>query len=60
MFDINDVQKQAEAEIAKEAADKAKGKIKDHLKRIASAKAVVANLEREYQVLLAEIGSDGE
>lgn len=58
MFDVSAAQKQAQEELAKEASDKAKGKIKEHLKKIASAKAIVANLEREYEVILKEIGSE--
>lgn len=58
MFDIKAVQKEAEAEIAKEQSSKAKDSIKAHLKKIAASKAVTANLEREYEVLLATIGAD--
>lgn len=58
MFDVKKIQAEAEKEISEAQAVAAKGKIKDHLKRIAAARAVVANLERDYQVLLAEIGSD--
>jgi len=57
MFDVTKAQKEAEAEIAEEALKAAKGKIKDHLKRLAAARAVVTNLEREYEVLLREIGN---
>ncbi len=56
MFDVKAVQKEAEEEVAAEQADAARGKIKGKLKDIAQAKAIVRNLEREYEVLLAEIG----
>lgn len=59
MFDVKAVQAEAEKELAKEQSEAAKGKIKTKLKQIASSRAVTANLEREYEVLLAEIGSDG-
>jgi len=58
MFDIKSVQAEAEKEIREEAAREAKTKIKDKLQQIAKAKAVVTNLEREYEVLLASIGAD--
>lgn len=58
MFDIKAVEAEARIEIQEERAKAAKGKIKESLRRIAQAKAVVANLEREHDVLLSEIGSD--
>lgn len=58
MFDVKKAQAEAEKEIAEDQAKIAKGKIKDHLKRISTAKAVVANLEREYEVMLREIGAE--
>ncbi len=58
MFDIKSVEKEAKLEIAKEQAEKAKGSIKAKLKQIACARAVVANLEREYDVLIAEVAAD--
>jgi len=58
MFDIKAVQAEAEKEIADEKAKLAKSKIKDHLRRIAAAEKVVANLREEYAVLLADIGAE--
>lgn len=58
MFDIKAVEAEARKEIAEAQAEVAKGKIKAHLAKIAAAKKVVANLEREYEVLLAEVGAD--
>lgn len=58
MFDITKVQQEAEAEIAKESAAKAKESIKAHLKKIAAAEAVVANLRREYEVLLRTVAAE--
>lgn len=55
MFDIKAAQQEAQAEIAKEQSSKAKESIKAHLKKIAASRAVTANLEREYEVLLASI-----
>ena len=57
MFDVKAVREEAEREIAAEAAEKAKFAIKAKLKAIGAARAVVANLEREYEVLLREIGA---
>ena len=57
MFDVNEVQKQAEAEIAAEQSAAAKSRIKNHLLKLAAARKVVANLEAEYQVILADIGT---
>lgn len=58
MFDIKKVQDEAEKEVREERMVKAKARIKDKLKSIESAKAVLANLEREYQDLLRAI-ADG-
>lgn len=58
MFDIKQIEKEAEAEIAKERAEKARAKVKDSLRRIAAAEAVVRNLRNEHAVLMAEIGAD--
>lgn len=57
MFDVKQVQKEAENELAEEKAKEAKTKIKAKLKAIDSAKKIVSNLEQELQVLLADIGS---
>jgi len=59
MFDIKSVEADAKKELAEEQGKVAKGKIKDHLKKLSNARLVVANLEREYEVLLQEIGSEG-
>jgi hypothetical protein len=58
MFDINKVEADAKAEIAKEQAERAKKKVVAKLREIAAAKQVVANLEGEYAVILREIGTD--
>lgn len=58
MFDLNEVEKAAQDEIRKEQSEKAKGKIKEHLRKIAQARQVVTNLEAEYEVLKREIGAD--
>jgi hypothetical protein len=57
LLDIKKVQEEAEAEVAKEEASKAKESIKAHLKKIAAARAVVSNLEREYEVLLRTVAA---
>lgn len=58
MFDIKTVEAEAKKEIAEEQGKRAKEKIKGHLAKICAARAVIANLEREYEVLLAEVGAD--
>jgi hypothetical protein len=57
MFDIKEVQKEAEKEIAEEKKTAAKKAIKDKLRQIAAAEKVVKNLRDEYDVLLADIGA---
>lgn len=58
LIDIKAVEAEAKAEIAKEAGEKGKAKLKSKLREIAAAKKIVANLEGEYAVLLADLGSD--
>jgi len=58
LFDVKAVQEEAEKELQKEAIEKAKARLKDHARKVAAARAVVANLEREGEVLLATIGSE--
>lgn len=56
MFDVKKIEKEAQEEVAKEQAAKAKDQIKAKLKQIAASRAVTANLEREYAALLLEVG----
>lgn len=58
MFDIKAAEKAAREEIAKEQSEGAKTKIKAHLRKIAQAREIVANLEREYEVLLRTITTE--
>jgi hypothetical protein len=58
LFDIKAAEEQARKEVAEEQAKAAVAKLKAKLKAISAARAVVANLEREYEVLLREAGSD--
>lgn len=58
MFDIKKVEAEARAEVTKEQEALAKSKVKAHLAKIAQAEAVLANLKREYAVLLASLGDD--
>lgn len=58
MFDIKKVEEEARKEIAEEQAKAAKGKIKDKLAQISKARAVVQQLEREYEVMIQEVGAD--
>jgi hypothetical protein len=56
--DIKAVQAEAEKEIRDEAIKAAKGKIKESLSKIAKAKSVVAQLERDHEVLLQTIAAE--
>ena len=56
MFDIKAVEKKALEDIRKERETKATKEIKAKLEQIEKARLVLRNLEREYAVLLAEIG----
>lgn len=55
MFDIKAVEAEAKKEINEAKATEAKKKIKTKLKQIEDARAIVRNLEEEYQVLLRDI-----
>ena len=52
------VREQAAAELAAEQNEKAKAALKSRLRQLASAKAIVANLEREIDDMEASI-NDG-
>lgn len=56
LIDVKKVEEDAKAEVQKEAAEKAKGKIKQSLQKIASAEEVLSNCKREHEVLLRTIG----
>ncbi len=56
MFDITDVEKEAKKEIAAERTEDAKKKIKLKLAAIEKARRVVRVLEKDYELLLLEIG----
>lgn len=57
-IDIKAVEAEALKEVQEDAAKAAKGKIKESLRKISAARAVVANLEREHEVILKTIGSE--
>ena len=56
MLDIKAVIKQAETEVREEEVKKAVVALKTKLRELASARAVVANVEREVNDLKASIG----
>lgn len=58
MFDINELEKEVDAEVAKEVIDAAKDKLKAKRRDIQRAKAVLRNLENEYKALLLEVSED--
>lgn len=58
LFDIKAAETAAQAELQAEAVKKATGAIKAKLQAISAAEAVVANLRREYEVLLKAIASE--
>lgn len=55
MIDIKKLKADAQKEINEEMEKDAKGKIKSHLEKIAKAKAVLRNLEHEYDLLIEAI-----
>jgi len=58
MFDINQVEKDAKAEIAKEQAEKAKTALVKKLRERDTAQRIVANIDREIEDLKQSI-ADG-
>ena len=58
LFDVNEVEKEALAEVAKERSDNARKKLKAKLVEIEKSKAVTRNLEAEYAALKLEITED--
>jgi hypothetical protein len=52
LFDIKAAEAEAIKEVQEEALKVAKGKIKESLRKIAAAEAVLANLRREHEVIL--------
>jgi len=58
LFDVKAAEAEAQKEIADEAVEAAKTKIKGKLQEITKAELVVANLRREYEILLKTIGAD--
>lgn len=54
---VKAIEAEAAAELAKEKATAAKGRIKDSLKRIQAAEKVLQNLNDEHAVLLRDIGA---
>lgn len=58
MFEIKKLEAEIDKEVAAEAIEMAKGKLKSKRREIGRAKAVVRNLEREYDALLLEVSDD--
>lgn len=56
-FDVKAAEAEAKKELQDENSKVAKQKIKGKLAQISSAEAIVANLRREYEALLAEIAA---
>jgi hypothetical protein len=57
MFDIKQIETEAQKELVEERSRAAKDKIKKHLKLISDAERVLANLKLEYQAILRDIGT---
>lgn len=57
MIDINEVEKKAREELAKEKFDSVKDKLISKLKELDSAKKVVRNIETEIEQIKASAGS---
>ena len=58
MFDIKKLETEVDKEVAAEVLEAAKSKLKAKRREIGRAKAVVRNLENEYQALLLEVSED--
>ena len=58
MFDIKKLEAEVDKEVADELIDAAKSKLKAKRRDIQRAKAVLRNLENEYQALLLEVSED--
>ena len=56
MFDATKVREEAEAEVRLEEITAAKKRIKGALKALEAGRKVVRQLERELEVIMAEIG----
>jgi len=57
MLDVDQIVAEAQADVTKELADAAKKRVVGSLRAIASAKTVLANLEREHAAILRDIGA---
>lgn len=60
MFDIKQIEKEAQDELSDELGKSAKTKIKAKLREIAMAERALINMRQEYQVLLRDIGGEAE
>jgi hypothetical protein len=57
MFDVKKAIEEARKELADEAYDKAKVRVKAKLREIATAEKVLANLKRELEDIYADLGN---
>lgn len=58
MFDVKKLETEVDKEVAAEAMEAAKGKLKSKRREIGRAETIVRNLRREYDALLLEISDD--
>ena len=58
MFDAKEVLAEAEKEVRADAVKAAKTRIKSAIKSLEAARKVVRQLERDLEVIMAEIGED--
>ena len=59
-FPSKSLDDQAKEEVRKESREAALKKLKDSHRKIANAKQVLANLEREHAALVLECSQDGQ
>jgi hypothetical protein len=58
MFDVKKLESDVDAEMAEEAIEEAKDKMKSKRQEIKRAERIVRNLRREYDALVLEITED--
>lgn len=58
MFDIKELEREVDKEVADEVMKEAKKKLIAKRKEIGKAKAMLRNLENEYKALLHEVSED--
>jgi len=58
MIDLKKIEADARKEVAEDMAKQAKDKVKGKLREISAAEKVVRNLRNELQMILEDVGED--